>query len=117
MKHPVVDRNGRRVVYESWNYEINLWQARPATDAPLPITRTSELWNLYPQVSPDGTRIAYVSTQSGSHQLWIAGRDGAEARQLTHFAKGAVQSPAWSPDGRRLAYLARGTNGVDVHVV
>ena len=47
--------------------------------------QTSDLWNLYPQVSPDGRAIAYVSTQSGSHELWVANRDGSERRQLTDF--------------------------------
>ena len=117
MKHPVVDRIGHRVVYENWNYEINLWQAGSAPHVASPITRTSELWNLYPQVSPSGTEIAYVSTQSGSHDLWTANRDGSQARQLTRLPNGAVQSPRWSPDGRRIAYLARGLAGVDVHVV
>jgi Tol biopolymer transport system component/DNA-binding winged helix-turn-helix (wHTH) protein len=114
MKHPVTDRTSRRVIYENWNYEINLWQTGTGE---APITRTSELWNLYPQVSPDGTRVAYVSTQSGSHQLWLAARDGGNAHQLTRVDGGAVSSPRWSPDGRRIVYLARGRIGVDVHFV
>ena len=48
MKHPVADRAGRRVVYENWNYEINVWQVGRAGTDPSPITTTSELWNLYP---------------------------------------------------------------------
>jgi Tol biopolymer transport system component/DNA-binding winged helix-turn-helix (wHTH) protein len=119
MKHPVVDRAGRRVVYENWNYEINLW-ATPAggelSQGAAPITRTSDLWNLYPQISPDGSRIAYVSTQSGAHELWVANRDGSAGRQVTHAA-GAVRSPRWSPDGRRVVYLARGRDAVDVYQV
>jgi Tol biopolymer transport system component/DNA-binding winged helix-turn-helix (wHTH) protein len=117
MKHPVVDRAGRRVVYENWNYEINLWQVHRGANSEMPVTRTSELWNLYPQVSPDGERIAYVSTESGSHQLWIADRDGSNARQMTTAPGGAVTFPRWSPDGRRVLYLARGQGGVDIHYV
>jgi Tol biopolymer transport system component/DNA-binding winged helix-turn-helix (wHTH) protein len=122
MKHPAADRTSRRVVYENWNYEINVWQAaltgsQQPNSSTRPITRTSELWNLYPQVSPDGARVAYVSTQSGSHELWIAGRDGSNARQLTHVRRGIVKSPRWSPDGRRILYLARGQGSMDVHCV
>ena len=83
LKHPVADRPGRRIVYENWNYEINVWEVGLAGQVGRvgqvgqagrvgPVTRTSELWNLYPQVSPDGTQVAYVSTQSGAHELWIA---------------------------------------------
>lgn len=143
MKHPVADRARRRVVYENWNYGINVWEVdvsgfagedasgpaeaarragpavrageHPATSRP--VTRSSDLWNLYPQVSPDGTRLAYVSTASGHHELWIANRDGSDARQLTTARGGAVKDPRWSPDGEALAYLARGTGAVDVHVI
>jgi Tol biopolymer transport system component/DNA-binding winged helix-turn-helix (wHTH) protein len=114
MKHPVADRAARRVVYENWSYEINVWQVNESGDAP--ITRTSELWNLYPQVSPDGARLTYVSTQSGSHELWVADRDGRNARQLTR-GMGAVKMPRWSPDSRRIAFVARGRGGSDVHSV
>jgi dipeptidyl aminopeptidase/acylaminoacyl peptidase len=75
------------------------------------------MWNLYPQVSPDGTQVAYVSTQSGAHELWMADRDGGGARQMTRLGRGVVMSPRWSPDGRRIVYLARGQGGVDVHVI
>ena len=114
MKHPVADRAGRRVVYENWNYEINVWQVGRAGTDPSPITTTSELWNLYPQVSPDGRHIAYVSTQSGAHELWIADRDGGNPRQITRLAGGVVKAPRWSPDSRRVVYLARGRGSVDV---
>jgi Tol biopolymer transport system component/DNA-binding winged helix-turn-helix (wHTH) protein len=117
MKHPVADPATRRVIYENWNYEINLWQTATATVGETPVTRTSELWNLYPQVSPDNLRIAYVSTQSGSHQLWVADRSGTNPRQLTHVDGGIVKTPRWSPDGRRIVYLARGRGSVDVQQI
>ena len=119
MKHPVVDRAGRRVIYENWNYEINVWRAYARAEshqAAAPITHTSDLWNLYPQISPDGASIAYVSTQSGAHELWIANREGLATRQVTR-GMGAVSSPRWSPDGRRIVYLARGRGAVDVYQV
>jgi Tol biopolymer transport system component/DNA-binding winged helix-turn-helix (wHTH) protein len=128
MKHPAADRASGRVVYENWNYAINVWSVGLVgqveqvglvgrVGAFEPVTRTSELWNLYPQVSPDGTQVAYVSTQSGGHELWIADREGGDARQVTRLGRGVVRRPRWSPDGRRIVYLARGQGGVDVHVI
>jgi TolB protein len=109
-------------VYENWNYEINIWQAAIGADltpasAAQAVTRNSELWNLYPQVSPDGAYVAYVSTQTGSHELWIAQRDGSNPRQMTHVRRGVVKSPRWSPDSRRVVYLASGQGTVDVQHV
>lgn len=129
LKHPVSALGGRRVAYESWHYEINIWDA-PVSLAASPsqltaVIRTSDLWNLYPQLSPDGSRVAYVSTQSGSHELWVAARNGTGARQLTTFASDVVASsggasvrgPRWAPDGRRIVFTARRNGAVDVFIV
>ena len=56
-------------------------------------------------VSPDGSQLAYVGTGDGSEedQIFITGLDGTGVRQVTNVRNGAW-SPAWSPDGMRIAY-------------
>lgn len=48
--------------------------------------------------------------------LWIAPRDGGDARLLVR-AQGRASRPFFSPDGRRIAYSARVAGNVDVYVV
>lgn len=62
--------------------------------------------------SPDGRRIAlqidgmdYDPANYESH-LWLIDKDGSGLRQLTSD-KGGESSPAWSPDGKRLAFIAQ----------
>ncbi|MEE8464449.1 MAG: DPP IV N-terminal domain-containing protein, partial [Gammaproteobacteria bacterium] len=65
-----------------------------------------------PQVSPDGDQVIFVRNfmdimnDRARSNLWIIDYDGGELRPLT---AGLVShaSPRWSPDGKRLAYLAR----------
>ncbi len=51
------------------------------------------------------TRIAYVSKASGRYTLWVADADG-EAAQVAVAGPEPIISPAWSPDGRELAYVS-----------
>lgn len=65
--------------------------------------------NYDPSLSPDGSRMVYISAIDGREQLVIARVDGTHAMQITHDSIDH-EDPAWSPDGRRIAftYVAHG---------
>src|SRR5271155_4946750 len=49
------------------------------------------------------TQIAYVSTKSGSKEIWVMDYDGGNQHQLTHL-KSVSLTPRWSPDASRIAF-------------
>jgi len=51
------------------------------------------------------TRIAYVVKSTGRYELQIADADGANA-QTALASREPIISPAWSPEGARLAYVS-----------
>jgi dipeptidyl aminopeptidase/acylaminoacyl peptidase len=77
------------------------------------ITETDILkfvWIADPQISPDGSQVAFVRVDVNEKadgydtSIWITGTDGKEQpRRLTGGTRD--NSPRWSPDGRRLAFV------------
>ncbi len=55
-----------------------------------------------PAWSPDGTRLAYVSFESGKPVVYVHAVMTGERRAVANF-RGSNSAPAWSPDGRTLA--------------
>jgi len=102
-----------RVGYLTGNRHTHLYVFDLATETTRQITSgdfdaTSPAW------SPDGTRVAFVANRTenpdanDNTDIWIVDADdtdmGAELLQVT-TNPGSDYSPAWSPDGRSIAYL------------
>ena len=56
----------------------------------------------YPAWSPDGARIAFVSTRDGNRQIYVMNADGSNQTRLT-FVSSVDDDPSWSPDGTQFA--------------
>ncbi len=69
------------------------------------LTRSSGAHDKWARWSPDGARIAYISDRSGEEELWVVAQDGSGTpEQLTKDGNGMRYGPAWSSDGRRIAF-------------
>ncbi|MGE3174320.1 MAG: TolB family protein [Planctomycetota bacterium] len=62
-----------------------------------------------------GLRVTFTSNRNGSLNLWSCTLDGGDLRQLT--TGGSDVGPAWSPDGRRLAFHSHRSGGWKIWVV
>ncbi|OXM85431.1 S9 family peptidase [Paenibacillus rigui] len=63
-----------------------------------------------PAWSPAGSELAFLRTTDQGKQLWLIPLNGGEARQLTHVKRG-IGSFVWSPDGKRIAFTTRVSEG------
>lgn len=70
----------------------------------------------YAEESPDGSLLAFAWCEGRNCDLWVSPRDGGEAVQLTtHPAYD--DTPAWSPDGTKIAFTSARTGKMDVYVM
>ncbi|MBY0507964.1 MAG: protein kinase [Bryobacteraceae bacterium] len=114
---PSIARQGSRLAFQLSYSDNNLWRAdlqRPELPPERNIASTRN--EMQPDYSPDGTKVAFISSRSGDGEVWIAGADGSNPVQLT--TQGArPTAPRWSPDGRRIAFAKRPGGNADVYVV
>ena len=75
-----------------------------------------------PQVSPDGTLVAYAQTDvdlaaaTRRSNLWLVPVAGGAPRRLTNHPK-SDSGPRFSPDGKRLAFVSTRDGGPQVFVL
>ena len=114
VSEPSVARRGRGIAFARRLVRTEIAEVRGGqTRAVVSSTREDS----HPSLSPDGTRLAFVSTRSGSHEVWVARADGSGAQRLTEFAGPRVSTPRWSPDGAEVVFSARRGGHADIFAV
>jgi len=73
--------------------------------------------NRTPKYSPDGKRIAFESTRSGSPEVWVCNTDGTEPLKLSSFGGALTGTPRWSPDGKRIVFDSRASGQPELYMV
>ena len=90
-----------RLAVETYNHRWNLFTFGGAGE-PTPLTAsTGRDWD--PDVAQHGG-LVFVSDQSGSPEVWVR-PEGGEPGRLTRLGASFVQTPRWSPDGRRVVFI------------
>jgi acylaminoacyl-peptidase len=109
---PQISKDGKSVIYVlGWNDKMsdqklsNLWIVSNDGKDNRPLT-TGAYRDSSPRLSPDGTRVAYLSNRSGKAQIHVRWLDGSQEAQITDLQQ-APSGIEWSPDGKWIGYTAR----------
>ncbi|MCG8467782.1 MAG: amidohydrolase family protein [Gemmatimonadetes bacterium] len=112
-REPQYSPDGRTIALSSdraGNYDV--WVLR-LEDGELFQVTDAETHEFTPSWSSDGEALTYASSRDGGTILVRRGERGAE--EVVARARGAT-SPAWSPDGRLVAFPAVGQGQTALHV-
>ena len=109
-----------RLVYSAQSRDTALYElALPGTSTnPIALAAFNSTFDEHtPDYSPDGRRLAFGSTRSGSEEIWIANRDGSNPLQVTSMGGPQCSNPQWSPDGRTILFNSRGAGSADLYLL
>lgn len=84
------------LVTHLWMLDINTKEFRQFTNSPK--SENSPRW------SPDGKQLGFLSSRSGSRQIYLIPMSGGEALPLTH-SKTGISSFEFTPDGKGIIFL------------
>jgi len=119
-EYPAVAPEGNHMAFADIPSVSAIWRAKLGTgessgeDRPLIRSAGSESSPMY---SPDGTRIADISSQTGFDEIWVSDADGNNRVQVTQLKGPSITRLRWSPDNKTILFDARQEHGQDLYTV
>jgi len=115
--YPSLAPDGQSVVYSQYR-EDNVYEIMEFEFATDHATRLTDRLGVLtgPEISPDGTTIAFMrwTLASDQYQIWLMDRDGANARRLFD---GTGWDPTWSPDGATVLFASDKEGAIQLFTV
>jgi dipeptidyl aminopeptidase/acylaminoacyl peptidase len=119
---PLWSPDGRYLYYpHDFNARTDLMKLDLQTGLSLQLTSDTEAGGLLKiaqsalDISPDGQTLVYLGGKDG--KLWLIPSSGGVAKRLTLQGEGMQHSAVFSPDGRRVAFVAASGEHQDIAVV
>ena len=107
MSEPAISPDGREIAFVSGG---DIWTV-PAAGGEARLLVSHAAYDSRPLYSPDGTRLAFMSTRTGNGDIYVLTLASGQLKRVT-FDDSPDQLDAWSRDGRWL-YLSSGSKDVN----
>jgi Tol biopolymer transport system component len=120
--HPTLSARGDRLALARQTNDENLYKLAlrapgEAAGTPMPFA-LSTTRDASPNISRDGSRVAFGSRRTGAPEIYVADAGGQSVERLTSMRATVGGSPRFSPDGKWIAFDSRVADGqADVFVM
>ncbi len=117
--NPTFSSQGASLLYTEWINSSGIWQIDLAGSKGVishPLISSTQVDNS-PQFSPDGKKVTFASTRTGSYEIWTCDNDGGNPQRLTFFGGPLTGTPRWSPDGRQITFDSRPNGYSDIFLI
>jgi Tol biopolymer transport system component len=117
---PAVAPAGNRLAYTESPTVSSIWRARLSDSQAAAEERAlirSNGRERFPVYSPDGQKIADVSDQTGTDEIWLSDADGHNRMELTRLNGPQIRRPQWSANGKSLLFDVNGDQGTDIYMI
>jgi Tol biopolymer transport system component len=116
-----ISADSRHLIYAMEQFDPSLWRLERSEQhgvfgSPRTFAASTRI-DCNPQFSPDGTRVAFESTRSGTPEIWVADADGSNPRRVTSVGGMPTGTPRWSPDGGHIAFGSGPQGQADIYVI
>ena len=102
--------SGDRLAYTQQSAQLDIWRLtrsgrHEAFQAEEVVSSTQE--DTHPSLSPNGSRLAFISERSGHPEIWVKMSKRADPTQVTSLRGPELRSVTWASDGDQIAFVAQ----------
>jgi serine/threonine protein kinase/dipeptidyl aminopeptidase/acylaminoacyl peptidase len=112
-----LSRDGRKLAFSTGSNDHDIWRLDLQAREKSGLIAHSTYGEQFADYSPDGLKIVFGSTRTGSLEIWVADASGDNAQPLTSFGGPLTGSAQWSPDSKRIAFDSRPDGNSDIFLV
>ena len=106
-----VSRDGKTFAFVENTLNLDIWRTEKNQPDKKFIGSTYNEFS--PDLSPDGSRLIFISNRTGKTEIWMSDAGGKNLRQITD-SESVIAEPHFSPDGSQITYYVKTDGNADI---